>query len=112
MNRESYCQQHILDLFIGNVVFHVLTLSLKDSIYKMVLNFLMTFCLSFVGQDVEYIETVYEKMFKLVERGGDKKLKPEYDCICKIRTLLMEDKKQVRFADWDTKEVSGSACSP
>lgn len=63
-------------------------------------------------QDVEYIETVYEKMFKLVERGGDKKLKPEYDCICKIRNLLTEEKKQVRFADWDTKEVSGAAYSP
>lgn len=60
----------------------------------------------FPHQDIEYIETVYEKMFKLVERGGDKKLKPEYDCICKIRNLLMEEKKQVRFADWDVKEVS------
>lgn len=56
-------------------------------------------------KDIEYIETVYEKMFKLVERGGDKKLKPEYDCICKIRSLLMEEKKQIRFADWDTKEI-------
>lgn len=63
------------------------------------------FC--FPLQDIEYIETVYEKMFKLVERGGDKKLKPEYDCICKIRNMLMEEKKQIRFADWDTKEVSG-----
>lgn len=60
----------------------------------------------FPQQDVEYIETVYEKMFKLVERGGDKKLKPEYDCVCKIRNLLNEEKKQIRFADWDTKEVS------
>lgn len=57
-------------------------------------------------QDVEYIEAVYEKMFKLVERGGDKKLKPEFDCICKIRNLLKDEQKQVRFADWDTKEVS------
>lgn len=64
------------------------------------------FYVLFPFQDIEYIETVYDKMFKLVERGGDKKLKPEYDTICKIRTMLMEDKKQVRFADWDAKEVS------
>lgn len=60
----------------------------------------------FPFQDIEYIETVYDKMFKLVERGGDKKLKPEYDTICKIRSMLMEEEKQVRFADWDAKEVS------
>lgn len=65
----------------------------------------------FPFQDIEYIETVYEKMFKLVERGGDKKLKPEYDTICKIRSMLMEEEKQVRFADWDTKEVSYLSCT-
>jgi len=56
-------------------------------------------------KDIEYIETVYEKLYKLVDRGGDKKLKPEYDAVCKIRTMLVEEKKQVRFADWDTREI-------
>lgn len=56
-------------------------------------------------KDIEYIETVYDKLLKLVERGGDKKLKPEFDCVCKIQTLLKEEKKHVRFADWDTKEI-------
>jgi len=56
-------------------------------------------------KDIEYIESVYEKLHKLVERGGDKKLKPEYDTVCKIRTMLMEEKKQVRFGDWDIKEI-------
>ncbi|KAK4315033.1 hypothetical protein Pmani_013719 [Petrolisthes manimaculis] len=56
-------------------------------------------------KDIEYIEAVYEKLFKLVDRGGDKKLKPEYDTVCRVRTMLMEEKKQVRFADWDTKEI-------
>ena len=59
-----------------------------------------------VFQDIEYIRSVYDKMHKLVERGTDKKLKPEYDTICKIMALLEEDKKHIRFADWDTKEVT------
>ncbi|XP_045593456.1 obg-like ATPase 1 isoform X1 [Procambarus clarkii] len=56
-------------------------------------------------KDIEYIEAVYDKLFKLVERGGDKKLKPEFDCVCKVRTLLQEEKKHVRFAEWDSKEI-------
>lgn len=57
-------------------------------------------------QDIEYIESVYDKLFKLVERGNDKKLKPEFDCVCKVQKLLKDEKKHVRFADWDAKEVS------
>lgn len=56
-------------------------------------------------KDIEYIETVYDKLFKLVERGGDKKLKPEFDCVCKVKNLLQEEKKHVRFAEWDVKEI-------
>ncbi|KAG7171090.1 Obg-like ATPase 1-like 2 [Homarus americanus] len=56
-------------------------------------------------KDIEYIETVYDKLFKLAERGGDKKLKPEYDCVCKVRNLLKDEKKHVRFAEWDTREI-------
>ncbi|XP_064096327.1 obg-like ATPase 1 [Macrobrachium nipponense] len=56
-------------------------------------------------KDIEYINNVYDKLFKLVERGGDKKLKPEYDTVCKVKSLLEEDKKQVRFCDWDVKEI-------
>ncbi|KAL7631968.1 UNVERIFIED_CONTAM: hypothetical protein RMT77_017724 [Armadillidium vulgare] len=56
-------------------------------------------------KDIEYIEGAYEKLFKVCGRGGDKKLKPEYDAVCKIRTLLTEDKKHVRFADWDAREI-------
>ncbi|KAG0711633.1 Obg-like ATPase 1 [Chionoecetes opilio] len=55
-------------------------------------------------KDVEYIDAAHDKMAKLVERG-DKKLKPEFDCIAKVRDFLKEDKKQVRFADWNTNEI-------
>ena len=73
--------------------------------------FLTTISSSLPHQDVEYIEGVHEKMAKLVERGSEKKLKPEFDCICKIRNMLLEEKKQLRFADWDTKEVSDASYS-
>lgn len=56
-------------------------------------------------KDIEYIENVYDKLFKLVERGGDKKLKPEFDTICKVKHLLEEEKGQVRFSEWDAKEI-------
>ncbi|XP_066940826.1 obg-like ATPase 1 isoform X1 [Macrobrachium rosenbergii] len=56
-------------------------------------------------KDIEYINNVYDKLFKLVERGGDKKLKPEYDTVCKVKSLLEEEKRQVRFCDWDAKEI-------
>lgn len=56
-------------------------------------------------KDIEYVNDVYDKLNKLVERGGDKKLKPEFDTICKVKHLLEDEKKQVRFADWDIKEI-------
>ncbi|XP_076041098.1 obg-like ATPase 1 isoform X2 [Oratosquilla oratoria] len=56
-------------------------------------------------KDEEYVMQVYDKMFKLVERGGEKKLKPEYDVICKVKTHLVDNKKHIRFADWDNKEI-------
>ncbi|MCL4130538.1 UNVERIFIED_CONTAM: hypothetical protein GTU68_048507 [Idotea baltica] len=56
-------------------------------------------------KDIDYIEGVYEKLHKVCGRGSDKKLKPEYDTVCKIRTLLKEDKKHIRFANWDSKEI-------
>lgn len=56
-------------------------------------------------KDIEYVEGAYDKLEKLAVRGGDKKLKPEYDTICKVKKLLEEDKKHVRFCEWDAKEI-------
>lgn len=47
-----------------------------------------------------------ESLEKVVARGGDKKLKPEYDSLCKIKTILVEEKKHLRFADWNAHDVS------
>ncbi|XP_047469808.1 obg-like ATPase 1 [Penaeus chinensis] len=56
-------------------------------------------------KDIEYVEGAYDKLEKLAVRGSEKKLKPEFDTICKVKKLLEEDKKHVRFAEWDAKEI-------
>jgi len=56
-------------------------------------------------KDIEYVESAYDKLEKLAVRGNDKKLKPEYDTICKVRKLLVEDERHIRFCDWDAKEI-------
>lgn len=54
-------------------------------------------------KDLEYAETHIEKLRRFVERG-DKKDKPEYEVLCKVKTVL-EEKKAVRFGDWSATEI-------
>jgi len=56
-------------------------------------------------KDVEYIEGAHDKLEKLAVRGSEKKLKPEYDTVAKVKKILEEEKKHIRFCDWDTKEI-------
>ncbi|XP_013786270.2 obg-like ATPase 1 isoform X2 [Limulus polyphemus] len=56
-------------------------------------------------KDEEYILGTIDKMERTVLRGGDKKAKPEYDILCKIKHLLVEEKKHVRFSEWNAHEV-------
>jgi len=46
-----------------------------------------------------------EKLDRTVVRGGDKKSKPEYDLLIKIKDHLIEHKKHVRFGDWNAAEI-------
>ncbi|KAL1498116.1 hypothetical protein ABEB36_008969 [Hypothenemus hampei] len=46
-----------------------------------------------------------EKLERTVLRGGDKKQKPEYDALAKVKTVLVDEKKHIRFADWDSKDI-------
>ncbi|KAL5006093.1 hypothetical protein ScPMuIL_017251 [Solemya velum] len=55
-------------------------------------------------KDLEYLAKHLEPMERNVARGGDKKLKPEFDCLVKVRDLLLE-KKLVRQSHWDAKEI-------
>ncbi|XP_057326858.1 obg-like ATPase 1 [Microplitis mediator] len=56
-------------------------------------------------KDVEMLNGHLEKLEKLVVRGNDKKLKPEYDTLLKVKTVLVEEKNQVRFADWSLNDI-------
>ncbi|CAG9865024.1 unnamed protein product [Phyllotreta striolata] len=56
-------------------------------------------------KDEETLEKNLEKLEKVVGRGGDKKLKPEHDTLMKIKNVLSEEKKHIRFADWDAKDI-------
>nr|XP_009932339.1 PREDICTED: obg-like ATPase 1 [Opisthocomus hoazin] len=57
-------------------------------------------------KDEELIMQSIDKLEKVAVRGGDKKLKPEYDVMCKIKTWVTDEKKAVRFYhDWNDKEI-------
>jgi len=56
-------------------------------------------------KDEEYLLQNIEKLEKTYVRGGDKKLKPEYDALLKVKTLLIEEKKQIRMNDWNIVEM-------
>ncbi|XP_008472914.1 obg-like ATPase 1 isoform X3 [Diaphorina citri] len=56
-------------------------------------------------KDVEHIEKEINKIEKLVQRG-DKKLKPEYDALVKIKAFVCEgDKRHARYGDWSNADI-------
>jgi len=55
-------------------------------------------------KDIEYLEANHSKLAKMVERG-EKKHAHEFATLTKVKKLLEEDKKHIRFADWDGKEI-------
>ncbi|XP_051260981.1 obg-like ATPase 1 isoform X4 [Dicentrarchus labrax] len=57
-------------------------------------------------KDEEMIGPIIDKLEKTAIRGGDKKLKPEYDVMCKIKSWVLDEKKHVRYyQDWNDKEI-------
>ncbi|KAM9804864.1 obg-like ATPase 1 [Neosynchiropus ocellatus] len=57
-------------------------------------------------KDEEMIFPIIDKLEKTAIRGGDKKLKPEYDVMCKIKSWVVDEKKHVRYYhDWNDKEI-------
>lgn len=56
-------------------------------------------------KDEEYLNTTLEKLERTVIRGNDKKGKPEYDCLVKVKELLVNEKKHLRFCDWSAADI-------
>ncbi|XP_056445867.1 obg-like ATPase 1 [Gadus chalcogrammus] len=57
-------------------------------------------------KDEELIAPIIDKLEKLAVRGGDKKLKPDYDIMIKVRNWVVEEKKHIRFYhEWNDKEI-------
>lgn len=56
-------------------------------------------------KDEEYLETNLEKLERTVLRGADKKMKPEYDALVKVKTHLVEEKKQIRMCEWSAVDT-------
>ncbi|XP_076631842.1 adenylate kinase 9 isoform X2 [Colletes latitarsis] len=56
-------------------------------------------------KDIEFLNVHLEKLEKLVVRGNDKKLKPEYDTLLKVRGVMVDEKKHIRFADWSATDI-------
>lgn len=56
-------------------------------------------------KDEEYLIDKVNNMEKTVVRGGDKKRLGEYESLKKICNWVSEEKKHVRFGNWDAKEI-------
>ncbi|KAJ6216875.1 hypothetical protein RDWZM_008032 [Blomia tropicalis] len=55
-------------------------------------------------KDEEQLNAAIEKLSRTVLRG-EKKDKPEYDILCKIKDLLVDQKKHIRFGEWNANDI-------
>ncbi|XP_037603180.1 obg-like ATPase 1 [Sebastes umbrosus] len=57
-------------------------------------------------KDEEMMAPILDKLEKTAVRGSDKKLKPEYDIMLKVKNWIEEEKKHIRFYhEWSEKEI-------
>ncbi|XP_065173288.1 obg-like ATPase 1 [Atheta coriaria] len=56
-------------------------------------------------KDEESILKKLESLERTVVRGNDKKLKPEYDALLKIKGVLVDEKQHIRFHDWSAADI-------
>ena len=51
----------------------------------------------FAMKDVEYFEKIFDECERMYVRGGDKKRKAEYEILCKIKKVLIEEARMIRY---------------
>lgn len=56
-------------------------------------------------KDEEYLNAHLEKLERTAVRGNDKKLKPEFDFMMKVKGVLTDEKKQLRFGEWNANDI-------
>ncbi|XP_019854286.1 PREDICTED: obg-like ATPase 1 isoform X2 [Amphimedon queenslandica] len=56
-------------------------------------------------KDEQFVSQRISQLEKVAVRGGDKSKKPEYDLLCKVQSLLVDDKKSVRFGTWNAADI-------
>eukprot|EP00088_Acartia_fossae_P006942 TRINITY_DN13211_c0_g1_i1.p1 TRINITY_DN13211_c0_g1~~TRINITY_DN13211_c0_g1_i1.p1 ORF type:complete len:400 (-),score=118.31 TRINITY_DN13211_c0_g1_i1:340-1539(-) len=56
-------------------------------------------------KDVEQFEKVYEEVDRKYSRGGEKKLKGEFESLCRIKKILVDEKRHIRFGDWSANDI-------
>merc|ERR1712242_641329 len=44
-------------------------------------------------------------MGRMYVRGGDKKRKAEYEILCKIKKVLIEEARMIRYGDWNQADI-------
>lgn len=56
-------------------------------------------------KDLDFVEKIHDEVEKKVVRSGDKTLKFDYEVLHKIVEILKNEKKGVRYHDWNDKEI-------
>jgi len=56
-------------------------------------------------KDIEYFDKVFDEVERKYVRGNDKTFKNEYEILSKIKKVLIEDKKHLRFGDWNQADI-------
>jgi len=56
-------------------------------------------------KDIEQFDKVFEEVERKYCRGGEKKLKADYEILCKIKKVLIEEQKHIRFGEWNAADI-------
>ena len=48
-------------------------------------------------KDVEYFEKIFDECERMYVRGNDKKRKAEYEILSKIKKVLIEESRMIRY---------------
>jgi obg-like ATPase 1 len=56
-------------------------------------------------KDVEYFEKIFDECERMYVRGNDKKRKVEYEILCKIKKVLIEETRMIRYGDWNQADI-------